>query len=73
MPDEELIPQFQGDLLNFAGVGARGDEICVLVPMATVQMTREKALILAAHLVALADESDNYTRFRSILKAVLNT
>lgn len=45
------------------------DKIVISNPSSV--MTKEEALVHAAHLVALADQSENFETFRTILKRVL--
>jgi hypothetical protein len=63
------VPKYEGNTLNFCGVGARGDSIVVLKPQ--TEMPKIAALIHAAQIVAIADQSENFVTFRGILKAVL--
>jgi hypothetical protein len=57
------------DTANRYFVSARGDGIFILRQPIGV-MTRTEALSLAAHLVAIADMSENNEDFARILKAV---
>jgi hypothetical protein len=61
--------KYEGDVENHQMVGIHGDKVQVMSPLAV--MTKEQALIHAAWLVALADQSEDYTEFREILKRVL--
>jgi hypothetical protein len=63
------VPQFEGDITNSQSVGGIGGDITIVAPKVRVQ--KREALVHAAWIVALADESENFTEFRSILKAVL--
>jgi hypothetical protein len=63
------VPQFEGDITNSQAVSSIEGEVRVLAPKA--RMPRREALVHAAWIVALGDESDNFTQFRAILKAVL--
>lgn len=65
------VKKFDGDVTNHQSVTLKGEEIVLLSP--STVMTREQALVHAAWLVALADESANYAEFRAALKAVLGT
>jgi hypothetical protein len=65
------VPTFEGDIANVQEVSADSETIRVLSP--SPAMTKEQALIHAAHIVALADKSENFHEFRQILKAVLET
>jgi hypothetical protein len=75
MKDHTLeVSKFEGDVTNRCAVAVDGkDTITLLNPGASLAMTKEQALVHAAWLVALADRSENYTEFREILKAVLET
>lgn len=57
---------------NFAMVGVRGDTIVILRPGAVREMSKDQALLLAAYLVALADD-DGRDRFMKVLDRVLST
>ncbi len=57
------------DTTNFAGVGIVGNSIIMLLPP-RVPITKERALVLAAYLVTLADDGDEFPEY---LKAVQNT
>jgi len=63
------VPKFEGDVSDHQGVGMVGDGVRVMSPLAV--MNPQTALIHAAHIVALADRSENFQEFREILKAVL--
>jgi hypothetical protein len=65
------VPRFEGRVENEQMVDVQGDKIQVISPSSV--MTREEALIHAAWIVALADQSEDYTEFRSVLKTVLGT
>lgn len=65
------VPKFEGNITNVQGVSMNGDDVVIQVPL--IQMSRQNALVHAAWLIALADESENFTEFRGILKAVLET
>lgn len=56
------------DTFNFALVGVQGDKIRVLQPLEVTLMTHERALVLAAWLVALTDPLNE--RFPAVLAAV---
>jgi hypothetical protein len=69
-PDHTLdVPKAEVDTMNAQGVGAQGDQIVVIMPKA--RMSKTEALVHAATIVAMADRSENFEEFRSILKAVL--
>lgn len=53
-------------------VGVRGDTIVILRPGAVREMSKDQALLLAAYLVALADD-DGRDRFMKVLDRVLST
>jgi len=59
------------ETVNDQAVGMQGDDIVVLFPKQ--RMTKEEALRLAAHLVSLADWSEDHAEFRRVLKAVMST
>ena len=59
------------EIANDQMVGVQGDYIVVLFPKQ--RMTKDEALIHAAWLVALADETSDHSRFREILEAVEST
>jgi hypothetical protein len=63
------VRKYEGDVTNYQGVALKDDKVLVMSPLTL--MTKEQALVHAAWLVVLADESDNYTEFRAALKAVL--
>jgi len=65
------VRKYEGDVTNYQGVTVKDEDIIVISPLVT--MDRKQALVHAAWLVALADESENYAEFRAALKAVLNT
>ena len=65
------VRKFEGDVTNYQGVAVKDEQVFVVSPLAV--MTKEQALVHAAWIVALADESDNYSEFRAALKAVLGT
>jgi hypothetical protein len=65
------VPKFEGDVMNSQVVARKENEILVMSPLAV--MTKEQALVHAAWIVALADQTENYTEFRAALKAVLAT
>jgi hypothetical protein len=72
MNDHTLeVPKFEGNILNVQGVATKDESVVVLHPL--VRMSKSAALIHAAHIVALADHSENFEEFRAILKAVLQT
>lgn len=69
-PDHTFeVRKFEGDVTNYQTVTLKEDKVLVISPLAV--MTKQQALVHAAWLVALADESDNYAEFRAALKAVL--
>jgi hypothetical protein len=57
------------DTFNRQAVGRAGPNVVVLVPRAV--MTREEALVHAAHIVAIAEETEG--QFARILEAVQGT
>jgi hypothetical protein len=57
------------DTTNDFLVGSGGDAIVILLAASATRMTKEKALRLAAYLVALADDDD---QFPAVLAAVRN-
>lgn len=59
------------DTLNRFVVGMIGGKIAIVFPP-IAPITKEQALNLAAHLVALADTSENHADFLNVLKAVEN-
>ena len=61
--------KYEGDVENHQMVAKQGDTVRVMSPLPV--MTKEQALIHAAWIVAIADQSDDYTEFREILKRVL--
>jgi hypothetical protein len=65
------VPTYEGDVSNEQIVGGIKNSITVAAPLSL--MTKQKALIHAAWIVALADQSENFQDFRQILKAVLET
>lgn len=74
MPDHTLeVPKFEGDITNRCAVAIDDSDGNVLVvnPAASIAMVKEQALVHAAWIVALADQSENFEEFRRILKAVL--
>jgi hypothetical protein len=75
MKDHTLeVPKFDGDVTNIQAVAIGNgvqEEIRILSPSPV--MTKEQALIHAAWIVALADQSENFEEFRRVLKAVLET
>lgn len=56
------------ETFNAQMVGCSGDNIIVLMPKRS--MTKAEALMHAAWLVALADNSDDNSEFMSVLAAV---
>lgn len=56
------------DTANLQAVGVRGNNIAVFLPCAL--MTKQQALMHAAWLVALADDSGEFDKY---LKAVMST
>ena len=56
------------DTANKFMVGVRGDEIIILKPI-TGPLTKEQALNLAAHLVALADDDGKFTELLSAVQS----
>ena len=75
MNDHTLeLPKFSGDISNYQLVtahakGERDQSIIIGSPLPI--MSKEQALILAAWIVAIADTSENFEEFRSVLKAVI--
>jgi hypothetical protein len=69
------VPAFDGNVDDFQDVtligGVGAEKIEIASPLAV--MSRQQALIHAAHIVATADRSENFQEFRQILKAVLGT
>jgi hypothetical protein len=65
------VNKFDGPVTNEQGVivNDTGEKLVVSSPSAV--MSKQQALIHAAWLVALADDSTNYEEFRKILRAVL--
>lgn len=59
------------DISNTQVVGANGSDVVVMMPKP--RMTKTEALIQAAWLVAIADQSENFEDFRAILRKVLGT
>jgi hypothetical protein len=59
-------------MMNQFGVAVRNEQIVILLPP-TGPITKEDALLLAAYLVVLADESADEWNFKEILQAVKNT
>ncbi len=60
-----------GDITNQQLVAIQGESIVVLALRA--KMTKCEALVHAAWIVALADQSEEFADFRAILKSVINT
>lgn len=56
------------DTSNYQLVGVRGGNIVVMAPRS--EMSKAEALLHAAWLVALADDSDDGSGFRAILEAI---
>ena len=73
MTDHTLdVPKFEGDIMNRQAVGAKGDgKILIMSP--SPLMSKTEALVHAAWIVAIADQSENFEEFRRVLKAVLET
>ena len=72
MTDHTLdVPKYEGNITNIQAVAAKDESIVVLRP--NVQMSKSAALVHAAWLVAIADQSENFEEFRRVLKAVLET
>lgn len=67
MPDDIDVGNYQA----VAVAGGQKQRIVVMAPW--VRMTNEQALVHAAWLVALADESDDNAEFKRVLAAVQNT
>lgn len=64
------VPKFEGDVTNFQEVSIGSDDrIAIRSPLSF--MNREQALIHAAWIVVLADESENCEEFRRILRKIL--
>jgi hypothetical protein len=59
------------DVTNKQIVGVRGDNIVLLAPR--VVMGKTEALVHAAWIVSLADQSEEFADFRAILRQVLGT
>lgn len=57
------------DTTNYSLVGTNGDDIVFIRPLPQ-RLTKERALNLAAYLVAMADDNN---QFPAILEAVQNT
>lgn len=73
MSDHTLeVRKFEGDITNRQVVAVAKDEM-VQVMAPSIVMSKTEALVHAAWLVALADQSENYEEFRQILKAVLES
>lgn len=71
------VPKYEGDVSNVKAVavqhaGTEDERICLLAP-SSVPMTKTEALVFAAWLVVLADQSENFEEFRRVLRAVLET
>ncbi len=74
MTDHTLdVPKYQGDVTNRCAVSVDRNCIIQLNPGAAISMTKEQALVHAAWLVVLADQSKNFEEFRRVLKAVLES
>lgn len=58
------------DTANHYLVGRRGDQLVVLLPVVG-EISKDHALVMAAWLVALADDSEGYAQFHRVLDAVL--
>lgn len=77
MSDHTLeVRKFEGNIANLQLVAlehpnSEHEQVRVMCPLAV--MTREQALIHAAWLVAVVDQSADFAIFRSILKAVLES
>ena len=65
------VPKYEGNITNAQLVAVKDDNIVVLHPI--LQMSKSAALVHAAWLVAVADQSENFEEFRRVLKAVLET
>lgn len=76
MNDHTLeVPKYEGDVTNCQlvanGPDDRGDKIFIMSP--SPLMSKREALVHAAWIVALADQSENFEEFRRVLRAVLET
>jgi tellurite resistance protein len=60
----------EGNTANVQLVGVRASGIVIMLPKR--QMTKAEALLHAAWLVALADESEDHVEFKRVLDAVTN-
>jgi len=58
--------------LNRFGVAATGDKLVLLFPLPP-RLSREDALLLAAYLVCLMDQTEDHAGFHRVLTAVENT
>lgn len=56
------------DIGNYQAVGARGDQIVVILPKRT--MTKEEALVHAAWLVAMADDNEEFEKILSKVMSI---
>jgi hypothetical protein len=66
------VPKYEGDITNLQAVSAKGDgKVLILSP--SPLMSKTEALVHAAWIVAIADQSENFEEFRRVLKAVLET
>lgn len=68
--NEEFVDIENVDITNQWLLGTKGDNIVMLNHNAAINMTRIEALVLAAWLVAMADEDNE---FKQILEKVQNT
>ena len=78
MTDHTLeVPKYEGDIANVQLVTENSviedGQIRIQIMCPSPVMTKTEALVHAAWIVALADQSENFEEFRRVLKAVLET
>jgi hypothetical protein len=78
MKDHTLeVPKYEGNVTNVQAVAsstpASGGAQRIQVLSPSPVMTKTDALVHAAWIVAIADQSENFEEFRRVLKAVLET
>ena len=65
------VNKFEGPVTNEQGVMVNDTGEKIVISSPSMIMTKQEALIHAAWVVAMADDSANYEEFRKVLRAVL--
>ena len=65
------VNKFDGPVTNEQGVMVNDTGEKIVISSPSMIMTKQQALIHAAWVVAMADDSANYEEFRKVLRAVL--